>query len=261
MIALSTAFAPAAITEASATCCPVVELRQYTILPGKRDAFIRLYEDRFIESQEDAGISLPGQFRVVGFPNRFDWLQGFSSMPARKRDFESFYGGRAWKAYRKDVNSLLLENGNVVLLQPAHRGSGFKAPPQRPPLGSTSEPAGLVALTIYSLGSTSGTQFDRTFEETIRPVVRAHGAAVLASFVTDHAPNNFPILPVRADVNLFVWFACFANESAYRRYALSLSNDPRWWSVEGNFALAGMYVPPEVDLLRPTPRSSLRCSR
>lgn len=243
-----------------ATCCPVVELRQYTTLPGQRDAFIQLYEDQFIESQEAAGISLPGQFRVLGFPNRFDWLQGFSSMAARKTDFESFYGGAAWKAHRSAVNAMLLENGNVILLHPAHDGSGFPAPPPRPPLGSTVEPRGLVVATMYYLGSNDGAQFEASFEKAIRPIVSAHGARVLASFVTDHTPNNFPKLPVREDVNLFVWFACFADESAYSDYALSLSNDPRWWTVEGTFALEGMYIPPEVDLLQPTPRSLLRCS-
>jgi hypothetical protein len=241
------------------TCCPVVELRQYTTLPGKRDALIQLYEDQFIESQEAAGISLPGQFRVVGFPNRFDWLQGFSSMPARKADFEAFYGGAAWKSLRNEVNSLLLENGNVILLHPAHDGSGFPAPPPRPPRGNTAAPKGLVVATIYYLGSNGGAQFDASFERTIRPVVSAHGASVIATFVTDHTPNNFPKLPVREDVNLFVWFACFADESAYNTYGRSLSDDPRWWTVEGEFALDGMYIPPEVDVLQPTPRSSLRC--
>jgi hypothetical protein len=251
----------AVLCGAGATCCPIVELRQYTTLPSQRDALIRLYEDQFIESQEAAGIALPGQFRVVGFPNRFDWLQGFSSMAARKSDFETFYYGAVWKAHRKAVNSLLLENGNVILLHPAHDGSGFPEPPTRPPLGSTSVPPGLVVATIYDLGSTAAEPFDKTFETTIRPVVTARGARIIASFVTDHSPNNFPILPVRADVNFFVWFACYADEQAYDRYAVALSNDPRWWTVEGNFAIAGMYEPPEVDLLQPTPRSALSCPR
>jgi hypothetical protein len=244
----------------SASCCPVVELRQYTTLPGKRDALVRLYERSFIEGQEAAGISLPGQFRVAGFPNRFDWLQGFTSMSTRKADFESFYGGKVWKTHRQEVNSLLLESGNVLLLRPAHGGSGFPVSKPRPPIGSTAEPKGLVVATIYYLGSTPEEQFNRTFENTIRRVVNAHGALILASFVTDHSPNNFPTLPVRGDVNLFVWFACFPDKATYVRYTISLSNDPRWLAVEDDFALARMYIPPEVDLLRPTPRSLLRCS-
>jgi hypothetical protein len=240
-------------------CCPVVELRQYTTLSGKRDALIRLYEEAFIESQEAVGIALPGQFRVAGFPNRFDWLQGFSSMPARKREFEAFYHGSAWKKYRKLVNTWLLENGNVVLLQPANAGSGFSEPSPRPPRGSMVQPKGVVVATIYYLVSYSGTQFDKFFEGSIRPVVQNDGARVLATFITDRSPNSFPILPVRTDVNLFVWFACYSGEAAYDRYTTALSNDPRWWTIDGDLALARMYIPPEVDILRPTPRSLLHC--
>jgi hypothetical protein len=248
-----------AASESSSTCCPVVELRQYTTNPGQRDALIELYEDEFIETQESAGIALPGQFRVVGFPNKFDWLQGFSSMAARKNDFEAFYHGSAWKRYRKRVNSLLLDYGNVILLHPAHNGSGFAARSPRAPRGSREESRGVVVATIYYLRSYTGTQFDELFENSIRSIVSADGSRVLATFVTDHAPNNFPILPVRADVDLFVWFACYRSETAYELYANALSNDSRWWTVEGKLVLAQMYIPPEVDLLQPTSRSLLRC--
>ncbi len=38
--------------EPEETCCPSVELRQYTIQPGKRDALIDLFEREFIESRK-----------------------------------------------------------------------------------------------------------------------------------------------------------------------------------------------------------------
>jgi len=33
-------------------CCPIVELRQYTLHPGQRDVLIDLFDREFIESQE-----------------------------------------------------------------------------------------------------------------------------------------------------------------------------------------------------------------
>ncbi|HEY1385444.1 MAG TPA: hypothetical protein VGF43_17605, partial [Dongiaceae bacterium] len=45
------------------TCCPVTELRQYTLHPGQRDALIDLFDREFVETQEDAGIRVMGQFR------------------------------------------------------------------------------------------------------------------------------------------------------------------------------------------------------
>jgi hypothetical protein len=45
------------------TCCPLVELRQYTLHPGKRDVLIDLFDREFVESQEALGMkhrSIPG---------------------------------------------------------------------------------------------------------------------------------------------------------------------------------------------------------
>lgn len=244
-----------------ATCCPVVELRQYTVVPGKLDDFVRLYDSRFIESQELAGIELPGQFRVVGNPNKFDWLQGFASMQERLASFKSFYHGKAWRANRSLVNRMLLENGNVLLLQPAHAGSGFsQSALLRPSAGSARAASGLLVVTIQYLGANSSTGFDHYFEHAVRPLLERHGARVIATFVTNHSPNNFPGLPVRDDVNVFAWFACFANLSAYDRFQATLDSDPDWWTVQGQLALDQMYLPTEVHRLEPTPRSALRCN-
>jgi hypothetical protein len=43
--------------------CAVVELRQYTLKPGRRDDLIELFDREFIESQEAEGAHLLGQFR------------------------------------------------------------------------------------------------------------------------------------------------------------------------------------------------------
>jgi NIPSNAP len=244
----------------SAPCCQIVELRQYTLVPGKRDELIRLFEDHFIESQEAAGITAIAQFRVLDDPNTFYWLRGFDSVEGRATALSTFYHGPVWPKYRGIANSLLLETENVLLLHPAHDGSGFAAPSEaRPPIGSTVEPRGLVVATIYDLGPNTGVQFDQIFEKTIRPVVQNDGAKVLGTFVTDHRPNSYPSLQVRSDANVFVWLACYPSEAAYEQFAAALATDPQWWQIHGGFALAHMYVPPEVDRLSPTPRSALRC--
>jgi hypothetical protein len=42
------------------TCCPMVELRQYTLHPGKRDVLIDQYDREFVESQEALGMKIIG---------------------------------------------------------------------------------------------------------------------------------------------------------------------------------------------------------
>ncbi len=241
-------------------CCPIVELRQYTLVPSKRDDFINFFETQFVETQEAAGMTVIGQFRVIENPNSFFWIRGFADMPRREQALTTFYHGPVWKTYRSRANSMLVENDNVLLLHQAHDGSGFPAPTApRAPLGSTIDPPGIIAATMYYLGSNLAATFDSGFEKTIRPLVTEHGARVMATFATDNSPNNYPSLPIRTDANLFVWFSCFPSESAYEAYANALIADSRWAEVRSGFALAHMYIQPEVWLLQATPRSQLHC--
>ena len=39
----------------TARAAAVVELRQYTLRPGRRDALVSLFESRLVEPQEEAG--------------------------------------------------------------------------------------------------------------------------------------------------------------------------------------------------------------
>jgi hypothetical protein len=155
---------------------------------------------------------------------------------------------------------MLAETDNVLLLHPAHAGSGFTlATAARPPIGSSIQPKGLMVATIYTLGTSTGEKFDTVFEQSIRPVIIDAGAQVLATLSTEHSPNNYPSLPIREDANAFVWMTCFADEPAYERYQSVLAADPRWAKIRESFALLHMYSPPEVWRLSATPRSALHC--
>ncbi|MCQ8186788.1 NIPSNAP family protein [Streptomyces sp. RCU064] len=41
----------------------VIELRQYTLRPGRREELIELFDREFIETQEETGMVVLGQFR------------------------------------------------------------------------------------------------------------------------------------------------------------------------------------------------------
>ena len=85
--------------------CPVVELRQYTLHPGQRDALIDLFDRELVETQEAVGIAILGQFRDLDEPDRFVWLRGFEGMPCRAQALASFYGGPTWKAHSAQANA------------------------------------------------------------------------------------------------------------------------------------------------------------
>ena len=78
----------------------VVELRQYTLYPGKRDTLIDLFERRFASELEASGMRLHGEFRDMDNPDRFVWIRGFPDMERRAQSLESFYGGAVWRWHR-----------------------------------------------------------------------------------------------------------------------------------------------------------------
>src|SRR5258705_5606734 len=72
-------------------CCPIVELRQYTLHPGARETLIELFDRELVETQEALGMSVLGQFRDLDGPNRFVWLRGFRDWPSRAPALKAFY--------------------------------------------------------------------------------------------------------------------------------------------------------------------------
>jgi hypothetical protein len=238
------------------SCCPVVELRQYTLHPGKRDVLIELFEREFIESQEATGMRVIGTFSDLNNPDRFVWLRGFSDMPARAKALEEFYGGPVWKAHRDAANATMIDSDNVLLLRPAHLDSGFSLVNlKRPPFGSTTTARGLLVATIYHLGETDGTGVVDLFERELRPIIEQTDATIAASFVTENHPNTFPKLPVREDANVFVWFSLFPNRTAWKQHAAALADSIREEQIVGK--LSRLIKETEVLLLAPTARSLL----
>ena len=237
---------------------PITELRQYTLHPGQRDTLIDLFEQEFIESQEDVGIVVIGQFRDVGDPNRFVWLRGFPDMFARKESLQAFYGGPVWREHRDAANTTMVDSDNVLLLHPAHATAGFRLDTmRRPPRDTAALPTGLVVTTTLSFAAQPGADFLETFERALTPILAQNGASILSSFVTEESVNTFPALPVREGEHVFVWFARFDNQAAYEAHCATLEQSPEWrerWAS----VVSLLKTPPQVLLLAPTARSLVR---
>jgi hypothetical protein len=240
------------------TYSPIVELRMYTLHPGRRDELIRLFEREFIESQEAVGMHVIGQFYDLDDSNRFVWLRGFHDMPARRESLNAFYDGPVWKAHREAANATMIDSDNVLLLRLPRGTCGFSFNDQnRPPLGSRAKQHGFVAATIYYFDEPVGSDLVRYFENTIKPALIGTGASVLASFVTEDSPNTFPRLPVREGEHAFVWFAGFSDQDAHKSHLGRLRESNIWKEEIETFLKKHLQGKPEVLRLTPTPRSWL----
>ncbi|MET0237482.1 MAG: NIPSNAP family protein, partial [Kibdelosporangium sp.] len=152
----------------------IVELRQYTLKPGKRDTLVSLFEQHLLDSQRAVGIDVLGQFYDLDDPDRFVWLRAFEDMAARKAALTAFYvQSEAWRTHGPAAGETMVDSSDVLLLRPAG------------PMFQDRTPAGRYTAIITD---------------------RPHSVPnPLAQFETEPAVNDFPGLPVRTD-QAFVTF-------------------------------------------------------
>jgi hypothetical protein len=238
---------------------PIVEFRQYTLHPGRRDDLIGLFERELIEPQETAGMALVGQFRDADDPDRFVWLRGFPDMKTRAEALGRFYYGPAWKKHRAEANATMIDSDNVLLLRPAGMQSGFPAPAAVRPLpGHSAPPLSLVTATLCYRDRPFDQAFTAFFTSQVALVMSQTGATPLAWLQTEPAENTFPALPIRTGENVFVWFSRFADSAGLSAHRDALARYSHWHRTVRPALLAMLTGEPQQLTLAPTPRSLLR---
>jgi quinol monooxygenase YgiN len=235
----------------------VVDLRQYTLHPGRRDRLIEIFDEFLVEGQEATGMQLVGQFRDLDRPDRFVWLRGFRDLPARKQALEDFYGGPVWKAHSAAANATMVDSDDALLLRPVRVTAGYPDPgTPRPPVGATGVPGSVVAGAVYHRRSLQDGLL-ALFDTEIAPALRDSGAAPVAWFESVVTENNFPALPLRDEIVL-AWFAVLPDDTEYDAHRHALDRSQAWQRKIAP-EIERRSVKPVQDLrLRPTARSQLR---
>jgi hypothetical protein len=231
----------------------VIELRQYTLVAGQRETLIELFEAEFVESQEACGMRLVGTFRDLDDESKFVWLRSFPTIETRAPSLRAFYGGPAWARHRAAANATMVDSDDVLLLKPWRPESDFA----RRKLPSRSKERdvidrGVVEAGIVGLREPASALDWAHFEDELAPRIEAAGASVLACLITEHAANDFPVLPVREGENVVVWLAGFPTRELYdpnaEAYAEMVAAANRW---------PGTIRRPQILHLMPTKRSWL----
>ncbi len=158
----------------------VIELRQYTLEPGRTDDLIEVFDRELVETQEACGMHVLGQYRDLDRPDRFVWFRGYPDMESRLESLTAFYSGPVWKEHGPAAVDTMIDSDDVLLLEP----TAFQLPGARP--------VGEVAPTELTITVYDG-----------RPDVG--GGEPVALLHTLAAENTYPKLPVRdADVTVRV---------------------------------------------------------
>lgn len=234
----------------------VIELRQYTLRSGMREELIELFDREFVETQEEAGMVVLGQFRDLDDPDRFVWLRGFRDMALRHRALTDFYGGPVWAEHGPQANATMIDSDDVLLLRPLSDGSGPVVRPAERPRAGTPEPERFVSATVWSFPPERHDGI-ALIRDGLLPLLHKTGPAPLAALTTETAPNTFPRLPVRGGENVAVVLTSYPDESAHRRHLSEVRAHP----LARNEILPGIErertAAPQTLRLAPTGRSLL----
>jgi hypothetical protein len=228
----------------------VYELRQYTLHPGTREKFVRLFETHLLDTQDAVGMRVLGQFHDAQRPDAFVWIRSFAGMDQRRDALNAFYYGPVWAAHRNAANAMMIDSDDVLLLEPIDGGPALAehvAP--RPPLGAAAAGSAAIDVTICPVRREDNW---RCLEQLAQLQQRA-GGAPLPALQTLHAVNTFPQLPVHEDRNVVVGLARHADPERAGR----LRAQPAYRAALAE--LERLTTAPVHQLrLTPTPRSALR---
>jgi quinol monooxygenase YgiN len=172
----------------------IVELRQYTLHPGRRDELVELFEREFVESQDELGARVVGTFREPARPDRFVWLREFDDMAARLAALGAFYGGPVWAAHCDAANATMVDFDDVLLLE---RVSGAFSQVVRPPVGAGDPGPSRVLGVVHAAGA----------EPDADEIEEALGVEPVVLRTAPHV-NDFLALPIR-DAQVVVRFAAY----------------------------------------------------
>ena len=218
-----------------------MELRQYTLKPGRRDDLIEVFDRHLVEPQEALGMTVIGQFRDRRRPDRFVWLRGFADMESRQRALEALYGGPVWAKHGPAANDTMLEWDDVLLLRPARPETAFALERS----GSAGGPREVVAG-IHAMPLQVDAELVARFECEVLPKLEEQGVRIEGSFVTEAAPNTFTRLPVREGENVLAWFGTVEGSAR-----------PPGWLDDAAGATSIDGQPASILYLEPTSRSIL----
>ena len=99
------------------------ELRQYRCLPGKREEFARLMEERIIPFQISKGMVVMGSFVGEEEDDLYVWIRRFDSEEQRKELYERVYECDEWKNELSPIVGEMLDRTkhNITRIVPMPR--------------------------------------------------------------------------------------------------------------------------------------------
>ena len=91
------------------------ELRQYRILGGQRDTWVKFMEEVLIPYQVSKGMVIVGSFIAEEDPDLYVWIRRFESEQQREQLYKAVYESDHWKSVIAPRISEMLDREKMVV--------------------------------------------------------------------------------------------------------------------------------------------------
>ena len=106
-------------THVASIADPLLELRQYRLVPGTRRRFTDFLTGRSLDEHRRLGMPVYGPFDSLDDENVVVWFRGFPDLQERDRRKAQFYQGSLWLNELEQIAMPMIEDySNVMLVTP-----------------------------------------------------------------------------------------------------------------------------------------------
>lgn len=107
----------------------IIEIREYTLKPNCREAFIVAFETANRKALRDAGMLVFGPMRDLEDPDKVHWMRAFETLEARENIKSAFYDSPAWHDHIEPMVMPLIEHFEAKLVETTARFERFDGNP------------------------------------------------------------------------------------------------------------------------------------
>lgn len=108
----------------------IIEIRRYTLKPGKREEFIQFFETVNRKALRDAGMLVFGPMRDEENPDMVHWMRAFANQEMRETIKETFYDGPVWLKEVEPIVMPLIEHFEASVVSTTDGFENFTGQPE-----------------------------------------------------------------------------------------------------------------------------------
>ena len=107
----------------------IIEIRRYTLKPGRREDFIAYFEAVNRPALRDAGMKVFGPMRDTENKNIVHWMRAFETQEQRESTKNAFYDGPVWLRDVEPIVMPMIEKYEASVVETTNGFLGFNDTP------------------------------------------------------------------------------------------------------------------------------------